>query len=389
VAESRNEHQAGAAGGDPAVGQSSSGKADRAQDAASRAQAHRRRRKRRSALASVAALVVALAGFGGLTVYVLGPDRVEAFFAAAGDRKTDREQAADSQSQDARDAKPTADGDDRSRDGDLFTGTLDQKSGARSGAGSGDSAASEAPADVEAGSPSEADDPPAITQVPANPTADDTGKTDPGDEPARDASGPTVADDDAAAPTAEGEEQQSEPAGSSSKPKTVTLFGMEVRVAEADRQDANGDEGPDLFPDLPDQQQQGGASDENSNGEGVTFATVLELPRSVSFEGPGDETVRGEVIRFDQTGLTIRTDNREQRLAWTDLEPATIYTVHAQLLERNSQAWLVLGKRLAVNHDSARFAKKALREAVRIDPELAPLIKKRWPEWRKQIDKDQ
>jgi hypothetical protein len=170
---------------------------------------------------------------------------------------------------------------------------------------------------------------------------------------------------------------------------TIDFFGMEVDpnapprevpesdTASLDAPDGSSNEALDvLF----------GSSSENEQQK-RQWATELDSPTPVSFRGPDGEKVRGEVVSLDAEGFDLRDQTgQSRRIAWDQLEPGPVFFLHDDLLGSEAQAWIALGKRLALEHNSVRYAKKAFREAVKIDPSLASTIKERWAKWQKQVD---
>src|SRR3954462_4911756 len=59
----------------------------------------------------------------------------------------------------------------------------------------------------------------------------------------------------------------------------------------------------------------------------------------------GSDKVSGDLIRWDQQTLVIRNVKGERELRWTQITPASAFTLRARLIDKNkAQEWLELGK---------------------------------------------
>src|SRR5688572_28096144 len=97
--------------------------------------------------------------------------------------------------------------------------------------------------------------------------------------------------------------------------------------------------------------------------------TTLEKPIYVQVSlREGAEKVSGSLIKFDHETLVIKTGGGERVLEWEKLTGASAFAVRAQVIDRKSaEAWLELAE-LAMQNDLKEQAKRAVGEALRIDP---------------------
>ena len=91
--------------------------------------------------------------------------------------------------------------------------------------------------------------------------------------------------------------------------------------------------------------------------------TVLNEPRPT--------TVLGDLVAYDDAGLTLDVRGERRTLAWVDLSSASAFTARYRLVdEARATDWLALGA-FGRAVGAARQAEQALLRAVRLDPSLA------------------
>jgi hypothetical protein len=97
--------------------------------------------------------------------------------------------------------------------------------------------------------------------------------------------------------------------------------------------------------------------------------TTLEKPIYVQVSlREGAEKVSGSLIKFDNETLVVKTGGGERVLEWEKLSGASAFAVRAQVIDRKSaDAWLELAE-LAMRNDLREQAKRAVSEALKIDP---------------------
>ena len=104
-------------------------------------------------------------------------------------------------------------------------------------------------------------------------------------------------------------------------------------------------------------------------------ATTLDRPiaAEVYVKGADHATeLRGALTQFDDQNFTLRTGDGEKTLAWTDVTPASAFTLRQHTIDRTkADDWLTLGK-FGWSLGATDQSRTALRTAVRIDASLKP-----------------
>jgi hypothetical protein len=83
-----------------------------------------------------------------------------------------------------------------------------------------------------------------------------------------------------------------------------------------------------------------------------------------------NEKVAGNLLRYDEQTLTIKTSKGERDLRWTDLTGTSAYALKSRLIDKNnSHDWLELG-RFAWSMNAKEQARTALAAAQKLDASL-------------------
>ena len=98
--------------------------------------------------------------------------------------------------------------------------------------------------------------------------------------------------------------------------------------------------------------------------------TTLDKPITVqaALEGKPGERVSGQLLRYDDQTLVIKTATHERTLQWSELTGPNRYAIRAQLIDRrNAEDWLDLAE-LAMQDNMREQAKLATNRATLLDP---------------------
>lgn len=103
------------------------------------------------------------------------------------------------------------------------------------------------------------------------------------------------------------------------------------------------------------------------------LANPFRVEVTLRSDGP-TKRLAGEVVAADESGLTIRTGDKQQTLAWTELVPASAMGVKFRLIDKSKATdWLELG-RWAWSAGLTSEARSALGNARRLDRSLGQEI---------------
>src|SRR5690606_27047344 len=96
------------------------------------------------------------------------------------------------------------------------------------------------------------------------------------------------------------------------------------------------------------------------------------------------ERLRGELVRWDEAGITVKVDEGEQTIAWFDMTPHGAFRLRQRLVDRRDAAQLFalgeMGRAMGID----RQAQQVIELAVRRDPTLrerADLVLQKTPGW--------
>ena len=83
-----------------------------------------------------------------------------------------------------------------------------------------------------------------------------------------------------------------------------------------------------------------------------------------------NEKVSGDLLRYDDAALVVKSKGAERELKWAELSPSSAYVVKMRLIDKTKASdWLELG-RFAWSMNIKDQARSALASAVKIDPSL-------------------
>lgn len=108
----------------------------------------------------------------------------------------------------------------------------------------------------------------------------------------------------------------------------------------------------------------------------AVLAVEVNPPVAISASKVDRTRITGRVVRYDDDGFTyVDRQNTSLTAKWSELDPATNYSVHERLLGRGTAAdWLKLGKQLAQEKNGKVPAERAYARALRLDPKLKEKI---------------
>jgi hypothetical protein len=98
-------------------------------------------------------------------------------------------------------------------------------------------------------------------------------------------------------------------------------------------------------------------------------ATTLDKPIPVQavLEAKPGEKISGQLVRYDETSLVIKTAAGERTIQWPELTATHRYLLHSQLIDRkNAEDWLDVAE-LAMKANMREQAKMAVGRAATID----------------------
>lgn len=103
----------------------------------------------------------------------------------------------------------------------------------------------------------------------------------------------------------------------------------------------------------------------------ATVSPDKPIPAEVYVKSAGKATpLRGSLVKFDDSVFTLRVAGEDRTLAWTDVTPATAFTLRQKTIDRtHADQCLALGK-FGWSIGAKEQAQGALRSAVRIDASL-------------------
>jgi len=109
-----------------------------------------------------------------------------------------------------------------------------------------------------------------------------------------------------------------------------------------------------------------------ASGSATAAQTEAHPPIKITVMPEGGERLRGWLVRYSDTGLTMKTAEGETaRVAWKDLPTDRVMWVQEKLLDRDdARGWFVLAGLLYPREDGRVDAELALRRALRADPGL-------------------
>lgn len=91
----------------------------------------------------------------------------------------------------------------------------------------------------------------------------------------------------------------------------------------------------------------------------------------LQLRGETSKMVAGELVRWDDEQVLLRTAEGEQAISWLELEPLSAFRARSRLIDREKAAdWLALG-RMGWSMGLREAAQEALSRATRLDPSLA------------------
>ena len=85
-----------------------------------------------------------------------------------------------------------------------------------------------------------------------------------------------------------------------------------------------------------------------------------------------NESLKGDLLSFDDIQLTIHRAKDDRQTKWTDLTPASAFTLRARLIDKtNPRHWLALGE-FGWGMGACEQARPALTKAAAMDSSLKP-----------------
>ncbi|MGN6724920.1 MAG: hypothetical protein ACTHLZ_03305, partial [Tepidisphaeraceae bacterium] len=106
-----------------------------------------------------------------------------------------------------------------------------------------------------------------------------------------------------------------------------------------------------------------------ASADTVTLAHPIAAEVYVKGDAHATE-LRGALLHYDDDGFTLRVNDGEKTLAWTDVTPASAYAMRQKAIDRKKPGdWLTLGK-FGWALGAKAQAETALKMAARLDPSL-------------------